>query len=148
MASHSVKTDSGERLTLPSWLPKLPLILIVAGALVAGITAAINLKQFAYSYLVAYMFFLSICLGGLFLVLIHHLFDAMWSVPIRRICEHLAYMLWVMGILFIPIALLAPQIYQWMRNDPGHDHALAAKLPLFTKGGFYLIAVALFLIWW
>ena len=148
MASHPVKTDSGERLTLPSWVPKLPLILIVVGALIAGITAAMNLKQFAYSYLVAYMFFLSICLGGLFLVLVHHLFDAMWSVPIRRICEHLAYMLWVMGILFIPIALLAPQIYQWMRNDPGHDHALAAKLPLFTKGGFYLIALALFLIWW
>jgi hypothetical protein len=148
MASHHDTTAPGERLVLPSWARKLPLILIGIGVLLAGITAIVNIRQFAYSYLLAFMFFLSICLGAMFLVLVHHLFDAMWSAPIRRVCEHLAYLLWVMAILFIPIALLAPQLYAWMKHDPAHDHALAAKLPLFTRPGFYLIAAALFLIWW
>ena len=37
---------------------------------------ALNAQQFGYSWLFAYMFFLSFCLGALFLVLVHHLFDA------------------------------------------------------------------------
>ena len=42
-------------------------------------------SEFAFSWLLAFMFFLSLGLGGLFLVMVHHLVDAGWSVPIRRI---------------------------------------------------------------
>ena len=152
MASYPTTTAPGERLVLPAWARKLPLILIGIGVLLGGITAVVNLKQFAYSYLLAFMFFLSICLGGLFLVLIHHLFDAMWSAPIRRVNEHLAFLLPVMGILFIPIAVLAPfKIYPWLHEmieqGPHGDHALAAKQPIFSLPWFYGIAVGLFLIW-
>ena len=90
----------------PIW-KKLPIILAVIGAVggAAGIFTPSLTKQFAHSYLLAFMFFLSICLGGLFLTLIHHIFDAAWSVPVRRINEHLAFLLPIMGILFIPIAI-------------------------------------------
>jgi hypothetical protein len=108
----------------------------------------VNSKQFAHSYLLAFMFFLSLCLGGLFLTIIHHLFDASWSVPVRRVTEHLAFLLPVMAVLFIPIAILAPsQIYAWMQSDPALDHALHAKQPIFTLGGFYAIAILLFALW-
>ena len=124
------------------------MFLIAIGA-IGGLIGAFSLpKQFAHSYLLAFMFFLSICLGGLFLTIIHHLFDASWSVPIRRINEHLAFLLPVMGVLFIPIAILAPtEIYEWMRADVHADHALHAKQPLFTMGGFYGVAIALFAVW-
>ena len=45
-------------------------------------------RQFAFSLLTTYMFYLSLMLGGLFLVIMHHLFDANWSIPIRRINEN------------------------------------------------------------
>lgn len=151
MATHSVTSDSGERLILPPWAPKVPLILIGVGIVLGGITAAVNLKQFTYSYLLAFMFFLSICLGSMFLVLVHHLFDAMWSVPIRRTCEHIAFLLPVMGLLFIPIAIFAPKIYTWLSESMHHatdaDPALAAKQPIFSAPWFYGIALGLFLIW-
>ncbi|MEY3275817.1 MAG: hypothetical protein RL153_1083, partial [Verrucomicrobiota bacterium] len=35
-----------------------------------------------HRYLTAYMFCLSLCVGSLFLIFIHHLFDASWSVPV------------------------------------------------------------------
>jgi len=44
-------------------------------------------KQFAYSYLLAFMFFLSLCLGAIFLTVIHHLFDATGPCPSRRVNE-------------------------------------------------------------
>ena len=132
----------------------LPVILMVGGFLLGAIGAATNLKQFAHSYLLAYMFFLSICLGGLFLTLVHHLMDASWSVATRRITEHLAWLLPVMGALFIPIAIFvltagkdASLLYQWMANDPQQDHALHAKQPIFTKTGFFAIAIGLFAVW-
>src|SRR5436190_4476974 len=151
MATHS-DTERIERLTMPPWARKLPIWLTALGGLVAVIALFVNTKQFAYSYLLAFMFFLSICLGAMFLVLIHHLFDASWSVPMRRIAEHLMFLLPVMGLLFIPIAIFAPTIYTWLAEAMNHkiyaDHALAAKQPIFNAPWFYGIAVGLFAIWW
>ena len=136
------------KLVIPPLWQKLPLILTAIGG-VGGLAGAfLAPKHFAHSYLLAYMFFLSICLGALFLVLIHHLFDASWSVPLRRVTEHLAFLLPVMALLFIPIAIFGPtQIYNWMQHNPATDHALHAKLPLFTTPGFYLSALAIFAVW-
>lgn len=128
---------------------KVPNLLIAAGLALCAAGALMDLKQFGYSWLVAFMCWLSLVLGAMFLVLMHHLFDAGWSVQIRRFCEHLACLAWPwMALFFVPIALLAPKIYRWMSVDPRLDHALRAKWPLFTKPGFYLAAVLCFATWW
>jgi len=123
--------------------------LMIGGGLVLCLIGVIwRPTQFGYSWLLAYMFCLSFVLGALFLVLMHHLFDAGWSVGIRRFCEHLACLVFpCMTLLFIPIAVLAPKIYPWMHGDPRLDFSLAAKWPWFTKPGFYLTAVLCFGVW-
>jgi hypothetical protein len=127
---------------------KVPGYLIGGGLVLCVIGALVDLRQFGYSWLLAFMFYLSLVLGAAFLVMMHHLFDASWSVGIRRFCEHLACLAWPwMALLFVPIALLAPKIYPWMSLDPAHDRELALKWPLFTKPGFYLAAVACFGLW-
>ncbi len=149
MSARSESAPSAAPLDLTRWR-NLPNRLILGGLVGVVLGLILNRLQFGYSWLVAYMFFLSLGLGALFLVLVHHLFDAGWSVPIRRLCEHIASLLFPwMGILFLPIALLAPRLYGWMGvADPHSDHALGAKLPLFTKPGFYIVALACFGIWW
>src|SRR5881394_974301 len=94
-------------LDLSKWR-KAPMLLMAGGGLLALIGLAIDPKQFAFSWLLAFMFFLSLCGGALFLVLVHHLFDAGWSVPIRRFCEHIAslFVPWLL-ILFIPVGACA-----------------------------------------
>jgi hypothetical protein len=128
----------------------LPVKLMVVGGAVSLLGAVLNLKQFGYSWLLAFMFFLSLSLGALFLVLAHHLFDAGWSVATRRLCEHIASLLFPwLAILFVPIALLAPKLYTWMgpQLQQTPDHALHAKYPLFTYTGFYLVIVICFAVW-
>ncbi len=147
---------SAEAITSPAESPtldlskwrNLPRILVVAGMVLAALAGLRgDAKYFGYAYLVAYIFFLSICLGSLFLVLIHHLFDAGWSVPIRRFCEHTACVLFpTMAILWIPIGLLAPKMYPWMSMVPP-DHALHAKEALLNKPVWYTLSIALFFIW-
>ncbi len=146
-SSHSPLLSDGP-LDVTRWR-RLPNLLIGVGAAGALLGLALDRVQFGYSWLVAFMFFLSLGLGSLFVVLAHHLFDASWSVPIRRFCEHLSTLLFPwMAIFFLPVALLAPRLYGWMVvADPAADHALHAKFPLFTKPGFYLVAVFCFLVW-
>lgn len=148
-ALSDLRAAADRPLDLSRWR-KVPNLLIGIGAAGALLGLLLDRVQFGYSWLVAFMFFLSLTLGALFLVLVHHLFDAGWSVPIRRFCEHIASLLFPwMALAFIPIALLAPWLYGWMQvQDPHADHALHAKLPLFTKPGFYLVTLACFGIWW
>ena len=154
MSTHSSPSKAAAPPDLSKWA-KVPNLLIGLGLVVAVLGALLSLKsdhgikQFGYSWLVAFMFTLSLCAGSLFLVLAHHLFDAGWSVPPRRFLEHIASTLFPwMAILFIPIAVLAPKIYPWMTGDAHTDHAIHAKLPLFTTAGFYIVVVINFGVWW
>src|SRR5438309_1563266 len=150
--SSQTKAATGP-LNLSKWR-NVPRNLMAGGGVLVAIglivTASLGrLDQFGYSWLLAFMFFLSLCLGALFLVLLHHLFDAGWSVPIRRFCEHIATILFPwMALLFIPVAVLAKTIYKWMNENPALDHALRSKQPLFTVPKFYLVTVLLFGAWW
>ncbi len=130
----------------------VPKILMAFGAVLCLLGLALGhagREHFGYAWLLAFMFFLSFGLGALFLVIMHHLFDASWSVPIRRFCEHMAALLfpWML-LLFLPLVPLATTGYRWMTVDPGTDHALHAKLPLFTIPGFFAVSAFCFLIWW
>ena len=117
-------------------------ILCIAGA-------GINLKEFGCAWLVAFMFFLTLALGALFLTMIHHLTDAGWSVATRRFCEHIGALLFPwLALLFLPVLLLLKVIYPWMTLDPASDRALSAKLPLFTCAGFVAASAIVFGIWW
>src|SRR5262245_52819691 len=147
--SSSTTKFKAEPLDLSKWR-NVPFTLMVVGAVLSGIGALVNVNEFLYSWLLSFMFFLSLGLGALFLVLMHHLFDAGWSGPIRQFYEHLSTLFYkVLPCLFIPIVLWAKAIYPWMHEaHPELDHALHAKQPLFSMSGFYLVALFCFVIWW
>jgi len=149
MSSENKTATARAPLDLSRWR-NVPMILTVAGGILALIGLAVSREEFAYSWLLAFMFFLSICLGALFLVITHHLFDAGWSVPIRRFCEHIATMLFpTMLLLFLPIAFLARRIYPWMiEANPKLDYSLQAKQPLFSTTWFYIVAAGCFAVWY
>ena len=124
-------------------------VLWVVGAVgglgtVAGLGG--DLRQFGFSYLLSFMFFLSLVLGALFLVMVHHLFDASWSVTFRRFLEHIACLAPVLFLLFLPVAFLAPKIYPWMQLTAG-DPSIAAKHGYLNPRFFYLRMLVYFGVW-
>ena len=148
MSSHE-NSPNVPPLDLSKWR-NLPTILIAVGGVgaVAGLAIA-GVRQFTFWWFLAFMFCLSLGLGAWFLVIMHHLFDASWTVPIRRFCEHMACFCGLpLLILFIPILILAPKLYEWMSMLNHPDHALAAKHPLFTMPGYYIGVGVCFAIWW
>ena len=134
--------------TLPGAMIFIGGALTVVGALASFIRN--DGKEFGFSWLLAFMFYYSVALGALFMVMVHHLTDAGWSVGIRRFCEHLASLLFPwLAILFLPVALLAPKIYAWLTaGTPATNDLIAAKYPVFTLPGFWITSAIFFAIWW
>ena len=149
MSSHTNSPTVAAPLDLSKWRA-LPNWLMIIGGIGAVVGYFVDSTQFAFSWLLAFMFFLSLALGGLGFTILHHLFDAGWSVPIRRIMEHLACLLRPMCIMWLPIIFLAPKLYLWMRMVDLHhpDLSTKAKFPLFTIPGFYIVSFMCLLVWW
>ena len=119
--------------------------LAIVSFIAVGFGAFTDTKQFAFSYLFAFSFFLTICMGGLFWTLVHHAVDAEWSVVVRRQLENMGSLLVVMGVLFIPLVFVAPKLWYWMTKLPGQDILLDEKWPYLTKEFFWIRAAFYFL---
>lgn len=86
-------------------LDKLINNLIVVSAVISLLIFLIDFSGFIKNWLVAYLFYFSIPLGCLFLLMIHHLFNSTWISPIRRILEQIAVLFVPLSILFAPILI-------------------------------------------
>lgn len=125
----------------------------LAVALVLGWLRADGLRYFFHAYLVSYTFYLSISLGALFLVVLHHATRAGWSVTIRRLAEILAGNMPLLALLFlpvlIPIMLGNHSLYEWTNPAVvGHSALLEHKTPYLNVAFFTARAVLYFAVWW
>jgi len=84
----------------------------IVGLVLSVIGAFRSPVQFGYSWLFAFIFFFTLCIGCLFWTIVHHVVDAEWSVVVRRQLENIALLLPVMGVLFLPIWFLRKYLYR------------------------------------
>src|SRR6266480_3267716 len=138
-----------EQATIPPGHPwnRIPLIGAVCallGAVACAILGAANPKQFFFSWLVSFLFFVSLALGALFFVLIQYASQGGWGIVLRRVGETIFATLPVMAALFLPLLLGLHDLYSW--TVPGaaeHDALLRWKAP-YLNVPFFLIRAALF----
>jgi hypothetical protein len=119
-----------------------------AALLVCAMAGFLDPTQLLRSYLVAYLFWVGGALGCLALLMIQHVTGGAWGVAIRRLLESGARTLPVMALLFIPIALGMPTLYEWARPEAvAHDPLLQHK-ELYLNVPFFLVRTALYFIVW
>ena len=93
-----------------------------------------NKKQFLFSWLTAFAFFTTLCLGGLFFVILHHLVRASWSTSLRRVAENLAMNFPIMAVCAAVLAALGfSDVYHWTHIDPESDPFFKIKEPYLLK---------------
>lgn len=130
MSTHAASSSSGvPAYTAPASAAGAPatgkaLVIGVAGVLLTAVGLLFtDPAKIAFSWLVGITFWVGIALGMLLLVMIHHIFDASWSVVLRRQFEHgLASFKWL-ALLFLPL-MLAVVVYPgsvWKWMDPNYD---------------------------
>jgi hypothetical protein len=143
--------------------PGLPLGIGLAGLAVAAAGFVIDEPQAAAAgWLTAVTYWTAIALGMLFLIMIGYIFDAGWSVVLRRQMEHAVSVFKWLALLFVPLLVLAwvkpGLVWHWM--DPHFDfstvggHGTVAGDILYIKksgflslSGFTIRAVAYFGVW-
>lgn len=107
--------------------------------------------QAAFSYLTAWLYAVSIAIGGLIFLMIGHATRAQWVIVFRRFTEAIAATLPVLAIGFIPIALTMPLLYAWVDPSPalGHDTLvkIAHEAPYLNVAFFLVRAAVFFGIW-
>ncbi len=113
--------------------------MIVPGLIAAAVGGAVawicrpsgtgSFTLFCHGYLVAFVFYLTITLGSLFFVMLHHLARAGWSVTLRRLAEALAGNMALLLLLFIPIVVNLGQIYPWAENAGWASAAIEQSKP-------------------
>src|SRR5438445_806385 len=141
------------RATIPpehSWnrIPVMGAAAALLGAVGCAILGPANPKQFFFSWLVSFLFFLSLSLGALFFVLIQYASQGGWGIVLRRIGEITFAMVPVMAALFLPVVLGRHDLYSW--TVPGaaeHDALLRWKAPYLNVPFFLMRAAFYFLSW-
>lgn len=129
-------------------LPALGAGCAALGVVGCAILGPGNPKQFFFSWLVSFLFFLSLALGALFFVLIQYAAQGGWGIVVRRIGETTFATIPALAVLFLPLLLGLHDLYSW--SVPGaaeHDALLQWKAP-YLNVPFFLIRAAIFFVVW
>ena len=118
----------------------LGLILMAVGFFING------REEFLQSYLIGYIFWMGITMGSLALLMVQYLSGGAWGLLARRVFEAATRNLPLMLVLFIPIAMNLPVLYEWVRPEAAADPEIHEKAAYLNAPFFYARAAAFFAI--
>src|SRR5438477_5301594 len=106
-------------------------LVFLAISLVLGATQGDNFKRFLYAYVIGWSYIFSICVGALWLILLHFLCRGRWATAVRRIAEAMTgafTVVFIAGLGFIlPLLAGYKDLYYWAHPDaanPTINHVL------------------------
>lgn len=148
------QTVTAESVSIPAahrWR-RLPLLFGALGLIGLGSSFALGSskpEQLAFSWLVAFVFWLSLALGSMFFVLVHFVTRASWSVVLRRLAEFIMGTIPLFALLFVPILLWMKHLFPWTDSaHTAHDPLMTGfKLFWLTESHFYVRAPLYFASW-
>ncbi|MCP4205014.1 MAG: hypothetical protein GY769_24160 [bacterium] len=141
--------DAG-RFSPPAALGRLNKRALLIGAVAALISVAglfLDRTQFFRSYLVAWLFWMGIAMGGFATMMLHHMSSGAWGLMIRRIFEAAARTLPAIVVLFLPILFGMEELFPWARAEATDDPVLQVKAWYLNSQFFTLRAFLCFAIW-
>jgi len=126
----------------------IALIVGVIGLSLSALAWSQDAARFYHAWLLAFVYCLTLALGGFFFTMLHHLANAKWSVVVRRVPEALMALLPWLFLAFIPVFLGLHDLYHWSHPDALlHDEVLQKKAAFLNPTFFGIRAVVYFAIW-
>ncbi|HTX33903.1 MAG TPA: hypothetical protein VME43_02745 [Bryobacteraceae bacterium] len=126
-------------------------------ALIVGLVAAlltvlgfflVSPFQFYRSYLWSYVFYVGIALGPMAWLMLQYLTGGAWGVAIRRPAEAAARTLPLLALLFVPIVIGIPNLYEWSHaNIVAADPVMQHKR-IYLNVPFFLVRAVVYLGAW
>jgi hypothetical protein len=149
MTTDSIRRNASA-FTAPAAVNRLQTLGLIAGGLGLVLSALgffLSREYFFRGYLVGLVYWTGLSLGCLAIAMVGHLSGGDWAVVIRRVLEAGSRVLPVMLVLFIPLALGLPSLYEWARPEASADPILKLKQAYLNPGFFYIRQIVYFVIW-
>ena len=121
----------------------LSVIILVYAVIVPG-----QLEQALRSWLLGFIFWCGIGIGGLGILLLQYLTGGAWGVVIRRVVEACSRTIPVLFVLFLPILFGVTHLYEWTHLLDGSDKIIEHRHPYLTVEWWMIRAVAYFVLWY
>ena len=152
ISAREVSLQDGHPLLKACWIAAAIGLVALVAAFALGATGE-GTARFWGAYWTAWLYWVTLAVGGLFFVLLQHVTRAGWSVTVRRLAEHWAAILPLLAALALPAAFGAGELFSWMGAETAHDPLVAQKRAFLNPLGFYLrsavyLAVWGLLAWW
>lgn len=129
-------------------LRKRALPVAAAGAAVCTIGALFNPTQFLRSYLLAFVFWISIALGALAIEMLQHVARGGWGVMLRRPLEAASRTIVKLAPLFLPLLAGLSRVYPWADPEIARTDAIIAQKSGYLNVPFFIArAVVYFAAW-
>ncbi len=131
-----------------SFIKKLGFVVGFGGLIVSAFGLFNNADQFFHSYLVAFLFWLSIGLGALFFTLINNISGSIWNIVLRRIHETIMAVLPIFIVLFLPLLFGIPNLFNWSNPEVVAADVLLSGKSGFLNVPFFIIRSGIYLFSW
>lgn len=126
-----------------------PALVVGVGALLLSLVGAFfNHEAFFRAYLVAYIFWAGLALGGIALALLIFLAGGLWGVVIRRVVEAGTYTIPLIALMFVPLLFGLGDLYPWARSADVQRDALLQHQSAYLNVPFFIIRAALYFVIW
>lgn len=123
-------------------------IMLVVGALGAAVGYIVNPTRFWASYLLAAFYFLTLALGALVFLCIHHVSNAGWSAVIRRVPEAMTGYLWAGALLMLAVFFGRGALYEWTHfSAEGATAVMKAKQVFLNTPWFFGRMLVVLAVW-
>ena len=97
-----------------------------------------DIEHFYHSYLVSFVFWMTLSVGCMFFVLMHYAMNATWSVAMRRIAETAMSLIPYVCLFSIPLYFGMDYLYEWTHLNIKQPYL--SKHFFLARTGFYFIA--------
>ena len=124
------------------------LVVAVIGVALTVAAYFVHHEQFFKSYLLAYIYWISLSLGSLVILMMHHLAGGRWGFAIRRLLEAGTRTLPLMFILGIPILFGMHELYEWTHEEVVAADPILQQKQVFLNTTFFTIRAVLYFVIW
>ncbi len=132
------KKDPADAFRIPSSHPVASAWKTFAGAGLVGVVGSgygysQDHTRFAYAWLFGFICALTLAVGAMMFVMMHHLANGSWGIVVRRVAEIFGASSWVLIILVIPVLLMRGTLFgEWLKGSSEHtakEHAMLEQSP-------------------
>ena len=131
----------------PRWLATAGFTALAIASAIGGLSSE-GIPGLLHAYLLSFCFFLSISLGAIFFVVLHHLAGARWSVVTRRVAEALSAAIPALAIMCLPIVVPmlfgSGQLFEWNNADLRATDDLIRAKAAYLNAPFFAFRCALY----